>query len=124
MNEISILDLQNLRHLIGGCDTTHCKMQSYAQEATDPKIKQFFEKSAQSAMQTKQQLMQFLQEVFKMINEKLTACISYYNKQMNLLNGYIRKFPNNIIAKLHNVKSKPFFDGKDMTDNDIEDFKL
>ena len=44
MNEISILDLQNLRHLIGGCDTTHCKMQSYAQEATDPKIKQFFEK--------------------------------------------------------------------------------
>ena len=61
---------------------------------------------------------------FKMINEKLTACISYYNKQMNLLNGYIRKFPNNIIAKLHNVKSKPFFDGKDMTDNDIEDFKL
>ena len=61
---------------------------------------------------------------FKMINEKLTACISYYNKQMNLLNGYIRKFPNNIIAKLHNVKSKPFFDGKDMTDTDIEDFKL
>ena len=60
MNEISILDLQNLRHLIGGCDTTHCKMKSYAQEATDPKIKQFFEKSAQSAMQTKQQLMQFL----------------------------------------------------------------
>ena len=60
MNEISILDLQNLRQLIGGCDTTHCKMQSYAQEATDPKIKQFFEKSAQSAMQTKQQLMQFL----------------------------------------------------------------
>lgn len=26
MDEISILDLQNLRHLIGGCDTNHCKM--------------------------------------------------------------------------------------------------
>ena len=26
MSEISVLDLQNLRHLIGGYDTTHCKM--------------------------------------------------------------------------------------------------
>ena len=30
MTEISELDLQNLRHLIGGFDTTHCKMQDYA----------------------------------------------------------------------------------------------
>ena len=27
MTNISELDLQNLRHLIGGFDTTHCKMQ-------------------------------------------------------------------------------------------------
>ena len=60
MANISELDLQNLRHLIGGYDTTHCKMQAYAQQATDPKIKQFFEKGAQSAMQNKQQLMKFL----------------------------------------------------------------
>lgn len=60
MNELSILDLQNLRHLIGGYDTTHCKMTTYAALATDPQIKQFFEKSAQSAMQTKQELMKFL----------------------------------------------------------------
>lgn len=26
MSEISILDLQNLRHLIGGYDNSHCKM--------------------------------------------------------------------------------------------------
>ena len=26
MTEISILDLQNLRHLISGYSTTHCKM--------------------------------------------------------------------------------------------------
>ena len=45
MNELSELDLQNLRHLIGGFDTTHCKMTAYAQ----------------SAMQCKQQLMTFLQ---------------------------------------------------------------
>nr|WP_317282461.1 hypothetical protein [uncultured Sellimonas sp.] len=60
MNEISILDLQNLRHLIGSCDTCHCKMDAYAKQATDEKVKQYFEKSAQSAMQAKQQLMQFL----------------------------------------------------------------
>ena len=46
MQEISVLDLQNLRHLIGGYETTHCKMENYAQAATDPQIKQFFQKSA------------------------------------------------------------------------------
>ena len=61
MTEISELDLQNLRHLIGGFDTTHCKMDAYAQQATDMEVKQFFQKSAQSTMQSKQQLMQFLQ---------------------------------------------------------------
>ena len=54
MQEISVLDLQNLRHLIGGYETTHCKMENYAQAATDPQIKQFFQKSAQAAAQTKQ----------------------------------------------------------------------
>lgn len=61
MTNISELDLQNLRHLIGGFDTTHCKLQEYAKEATDEKVKQFFEKSARSAMDNKQQLMKFLQ---------------------------------------------------------------
>ena len=60
MTELSVLDLQNLRHLIGGYDTTHCKMQAYAQEATDPQVKQFFEKGAKTAMDNKQQLMKFL----------------------------------------------------------------
>ena len=61
MTEISVLDLQNLRHLIGGFETTHCKMQEYAREAQDVQVKQFFQKSAQSAMESKQQLMQFSQ---------------------------------------------------------------
>lgn len=61
MTDISVLDLQNLRHLISGCDTNHCKMQEYAQKAQDPEVKQYFQKSAQSAMTMKQQLMQFLQ---------------------------------------------------------------
>ena len=54
MASLSELELQNLRHLIGGYDTTHCKMKEYAQEATDPK-------GAKSAMDNKNQLMKFLQ---------------------------------------------------------------
>ena len=61
MATISELELQNLRHLIGGYDTTHCKLQEYAKCATDTKVKQFFEKGAKSAMENKQQLMKFLQ---------------------------------------------------------------
>ena len=61
MANISELDLQNLRHLIGGYDTTHCKMKEYASWAEDAKIKQFFEQGAKSAMEIKQQLMKFLQ---------------------------------------------------------------
>ena len=61
MANLSELDLQNLRHLMGGYDVTHCKMKEYAQCASDTKVKQFFEKGAQSAVQNKQQLMEFLQ---------------------------------------------------------------
>ena len=60
MSEISILDLQNLRHLIGGFDTCHCKMQDYAAQAIDPEIKQLFQDAANSAMKNKQELMKFL----------------------------------------------------------------
>ena len=59
-SELSELDVQNLRHLIGGFDTTHCKMNDYANNATDQQVKQFFQKAAQSAKENKQQLMQFL----------------------------------------------------------------
>lgn len=61
MTNLTELDIQNLRHLIVGCETNHCKMQEYAKTATDPKLQQFFQKSAQSALQSKQQLLQFLQ---------------------------------------------------------------
>ena len=42
MTDLSELDVQNLRHLIGGYETTHCKMQDYAHEAQDPQVKHFF----------------------------------------------------------------------------------
>ena len=53
MSEISILDLQNLRHLIGGFETSQCKMQDYASEANDPEIRKLFQDAADSAMKNR-----------------------------------------------------------------------
>ena len=60
MSELSILDLQNLRHLIGGYETTHCKMTDYASQTEDAKVKKLFQDAADSAMKNKQNLMKFL----------------------------------------------------------------
>ena len=57
---VSELDVQNLRHLIGGSETCHAKFSAYAQEATDSQVRQYFEQAAQSAKENKQQLMGFL----------------------------------------------------------------
>ena len=62
MTEISILDLQNLRHLIGGYSTTHCKMTDYASKAEDPEIKKLFQEAADSAMKNKQELIKIITE--------------------------------------------------------------
>lgn len=39
MSELSELDLQNLRHLIGGAETCKEKFSSYAENATDERVK-------------------------------------------------------------------------------------
>lgn len=61
MSNLNQIELQNLRHIIGGHDTAFQKMQSYAEQSQDPQVKAFFQKSAQDAQSTKQQLMTFLQ---------------------------------------------------------------
>ncbi len=60
MSQLNQMELQNLRHTIGAHDAACQKLQSYAQQATDPQVKGFFEKSAQGAQSTKQKLMSFL----------------------------------------------------------------
>ena len=60
MSQLNQMELQNLRHLIGAHETACQKMQSYAEQATDPQVKAFFNKSAQGAKTTKQDLMTFL----------------------------------------------------------------
>ena len=60
MSQLNQMELQNLRHLIGAQETSYNKMQTYAQQATDSQVRDYFEKSAQSAQNTKQKLLSFL----------------------------------------------------------------
>ena len=57
-------------------------------------------------------------------NEILEAAKSYYNKYTTELNLLIKKFPTNIISKIHRIKLRNYFDGKNMFDEEIKDFKL
>ncbi|MFI3260749.1 MAG: LemA family protein [bacterium] len=60
----------------------------------------------------------------KLIDENLIASKNFYNKNTSFLNELVRCFPNNIVARNHNFKIKPFFDNKNMQDIVIDDFKL
>lgn len=60
MSNLSKLDVQNLRHLLVFGEADKQKYQTYAEQCTDPNVKQFFQKEAQSAEQTRQKLIQFL----------------------------------------------------------------
>ncbi len=61
MQQINNQELENLRHLIGAHETGAQKLEQYAQQCTDSEIKQMFQQSANSARQTKQKLISFLQ---------------------------------------------------------------
>jgi len=60
MADLSQIELQNLRHLIGAHDTAHQKLNTYANQCVDPQIKQMFTKAAQESLNTKQKLLTFL----------------------------------------------------------------
>lgn len=60
----------------------------------------------------------------KKASEKLQAAKSYYNKYTSELNDLIRTFPSNIVSRMHRIDIKPFFDGKNMEDEIVDDFKL
>ena len=62
MANLTQVELQNLRHLIGAQDTNYQKLTNYADTCVDPQIKQLFTKSAQDSLNTKQKLMSFLTE--------------------------------------------------------------
>lgn len=58
------------------------------------------------------------------IDEKLEILKEYYDNNITKYNKMIKVFPTNVIALLNKYEEKLFFDKKDMSDDDYEDFKL
>lgn len=79
-------------------------------------------KNDHSELDTKE-FNKFIKEI-NQINEELVSCKNYYNKNTSELNKIIQKIPTNIVAKINRCKIKPFFDGKNMQDAVVDDFKL
>ncbi len=57
-------------------------------------------------------------------NIDLEACKNYYNDIVTNYNKKVKQFPSDIIAKISKFKVRPYFDGKNMFDDNIKDFKL
>lgn len=55
---------------------------------------------------------------------EIVAARKYYNDIITDYNKLVRTFPSNIVAKICGYKTKTYFDGKNMEDEDINDFKL
>lgn len=60
----------------------------------------------------------------KIVEEKSDAAKAYYNKYTTSLNMLIKKFPSNLISRIHGIDERLYFDNKNMSDKDILDFKL
>ncbi|NLL44643.1 MAG: LemA family protein [Mollicutes bacterium] len=55
---------------------------------------------------------------------EISAARKYYNDIITDYNKLVRTFPSNIVAKMFKYKIKPYFDGKNMEDDIVNDFKL
>ena len=68
-----------------------------------------------------------IKEISKKIedcDEKLDVNREYYNNSIAEYNKLVKLFPTNIIAKICKYEEKLFFDKKDMSDDDFNDFKF
>lgn len=69
-------------------------------------------------------------EIFKasrqleIIDEELATLRNYYNANISNYNKMTKKFPTIVVAKIKKYKERSYYDLKDMTDDDHEDFKL
>lgn len=55
---------------------------------------------------------------------EIIALRKYYNDNITDYNKLVKKFPSNIVAKISKFKEKNYYDGKNMNDDIINDFKL
>ena len=60
----------------------------------------------------------------ELIDEEIVTLRNYYNANILVYNKMIKKIPTNLIAMIKKYKERPFYDLKDMKDDDYEDFKL
>lgn len=58
------------------------------------------------------------------LDETLIVNRDYYNRNIAEYNKLIVMFPTNIIARICKYEEKLYYDKKDMTDEDFNDFKL
>ncbi len=55
---------------------------------------------------------------------EIIALRKYYNDIITEYNKLVRSFPSNIVASFSKFKEKTYFDGKNMNDDILNDFKL
>lgn len=55
---------------------------------------------------------------------EIVAFRKYYNDIVTDYNKLVHKFPSNLVGFICKYNHKNYFDGKDMTDDDTEDFKV
>lgn len=60
MEDLNLMELQNLQNLIWYHNTLYQKLITYSANSVDPQIKQMFTKAAQDTLNTKQELLSFL----------------------------------------------------------------
>lgn len=65
-----------------------------------------------------------LSDKIEELDDKLITSREYYNSNIAEYNKLIKLFPTNIVAKICKYEEKLFFDRKDMSDDDYNDFKL
>ena len=58
------------------------------------------------------------------LNTKINAHKKYYNESTSIYNELITKFPSKILSIILRLDEKNYFDGKNMYDKNIKDFKI
>lgn len=60
----------------------------------------------------------------KIIDEKIVAAKAYYNKYTTSLNMLIKRFPSNIVARIHRIEEGEYYNNKNMNYQEIMSFKF
>lgn len=58
------------------------------------------------------------------LNTKIKAEEKYYNDNTTIYNELVTKFPSKLIAVILRLNEKRYFDGKNMYDKNVKDFKI